>query len=478
MRIAIIGAGPGGICAGFRLKEAGYDDFVILEQAPAIGGTWWHNSYPGCACDVPSHLYSFSFATKMDWPHPYGTQPEVHAYLEDCVERFGLSSHIRLETRVESARWDEAAAKWHLATSSGDPVIADVVIGAVGLFNLPAYPQIPGLDRFAGTVFHSARWNHDHDLAGEAIAVIGSAASAVQFVPKIAPTVGRLDIYQRTPNWVRPREETYTPVQLERFRTDPAACAEERETIWGWVNAIQTLSDAAMLQESTEVCLQNIAVVDDLETRRKLTPDYPFGSKRVLISNDWYPIFNRANVRLVTDSIAEITRDAIVTADGTVRTVDTIILATGFDTTRFLSAIPVTGRNGLSLNRAWSVAPEAYLGITVSDFPNLFMLYGPNTNNGSIIFQIECQVDYALRHIRRMGDERLAWINVKPAAMAAFNRQLQQDLGRVTVWNTGTSRDYYRAPSGRIVTQWPHGMDRYREMTSAPDDDAYEVGVS
>ncbi|HTJ64313.1 MAG TPA: NAD(P)/FAD-dependent oxidoreductase [Alphaproteobacteria bacterium] len=478
MRIGIIGAGPGGICAAIRLKQAGYDDFVVLEQAGGVGGTWWHNSYPGCACDVPSFLYSFSFATRQEWPQPYGTQPEVRAYLEDCAERFGLKPHIRLNTRVESANWDGAASKWHLKTDAGDTVVADVVVGAVGLFNLPVYPRIPGLDRFAGTRFHSARWNHEHDLTGEAVAVIGSAASAVQFVPKIAPVVGRLDVYQRTPNWIRPRDDAYSEEQKARFRADPSAAVEEREAIWGWVDAIQTLDDPVTLNDSTEVCLQNLMAVKDPETRRKLTPDYPFGGKRPIISNDFYPTFNRPNVHLITDPIREITSDAVVTEDGTARKVDTIILATGFDTTRFLSAIPITGRNGVSLEKAWSNAPEAYLGITVSGFPNLFMLYGPNTNNGSIIFQIECQVDYLLRHIQRMEAENLAWIDVKPEAMAAYNRRLQDDLEGVAVWNSGSCRDYYRTASGRIVTQWPHSMGRYREVTSISDAEAYENGYA
>jgi cation diffusion facilitator CzcD-associated flavoprotein CzcO len=475
MRIGIIGAGPGGICAGVRLKQAGFEDFVILEQAPRVGGTWWHNSYPGAACDVPSHLYSFSFATKSDWPRPYGTQPEVQAYLEDCVERFGLMPHIRLETRVESANWDDSAAYWTLLTAAGESLAVDVLIGAVGLFNLPSVPTIPGLDRFAGTIFHSACWDHGQDLTGEAVAVIGSAASATQFVPEIAPVVGRLDVYQRTPNWVRPRDDAYSPEQRQRFRTDPTAAGQERETIWGWINAIQTLDNPEVLRDSTEACLRNIAQVEDPETRSKLTPDYPFGAKRPLISNAWYPTFNRANVSLVTDPIVEITSGAVVTADGTARAVDTIILATGFDTTRFLSAIPVTGRNGLRLDDAWSEAAEAYLGITVSGFPNLFMLYGPNTNNGSIIFQIECQVDYLLRHISRMDKAGIAWIDVKPDVMAAYNRELHDDLSRVAVWNSGSCRDYYRTASGRIVTQWPHGMDRYRDITGRPDDDAYET---
>jgi cyclohexanone monooxygenase len=476
MRVGIIGAGPGGICAGIRLKQSGYGDFTILEQAPGIGGTWWHNSYPGCACDVPSHLYSFSFATRQEWPRPYGNQPEVRDYLEDCVDRFGIRSHIQLDTKVASASWDDDRSEWHVTVSTGESFAFDVLIGAVGLFNLPVTPDIPGLGLFAGTKFHSARWDHDHDLTGEAVAVIGSAASATQFIPKIAPVVGRLDVYQRTPNWIRPRDDAYTSEQQARFRGDPSAAAQERETIWGWIDAIQTLDDPATLADSREVCLKNLEAVADPETRRKLTPDYPFGGKRPLISNDFYPTFNRPNVHLITDRIARITSDAVVTADGAARKADTIVLATGFDTMRFLSAIPVTGRGGRRLQDAWAEAPEAYLGITVSGFPNLFMLYGPNTNNGSIIFQIECQVGYVLRHITRMDDEHLAWIDVKPEAMAVYNRTLQSELEAVVVWNSGACRDYYRHPSGRIVTQWPHSMGRYRDATSAADEAAYEAG--
>ena len=472
-RIGIIGAGPGGICTGVKLLEAGYRDFTIFEQAPRVGGTWWHNAYPGCACDVPSHLYSFSFAMKRDWPHPYGTQPEIQAYMEEVVASHGLQPHLRLNTEVTGARWDAAASAWRVTTAAGETLTFDLLVGAVGMFNRPAWPDIPGLERFAGTKFHSARWDHGHDLTGEAVAVIGSAASAVQFVPEIAKIVGRLDLYQRTPNWVRPREEAYTAEQLARFTGDPQAAEAERQTIWNWVNSVQTLSDPEILRQSAEVCRQNLSVVADPETRRKLTPDYPFGAKRPLISNAWYPTFNRPNVQLITEPIAEITEHAVVTRDVTARPVDTIVLATGFDTSRYLSAIPVTGRGGRALDDAWTDGAEAYLGITVAGFPNLFMLYGPNTNNGSIIFQIECQVAYLLRHLQRMDRQGLAWIDVRPEIMASYNRDLQRDLARVAVWNTGT-RDYYRSPSGRIITQWPHGMDRYRDMTSAPDDDAYE----
>ena len=474
-RIGIIGAGPGGICAGIRLKQSGFAEFRIFEQAPSVGGTWWHNNYPGCACDVPSHLFSFSFAQRADWLQPYATQPEVQAYLEDCVTRFDLWPHIRLGVAVGAAHWDDASAEWRLQLANGEEFACDVLVSAVGLFNLPAWPEFPGLADFGGTVFHSARWNHAHLLEGRDVAVIGSAASAVQFVPRIAPLVRRLDVYQRTPNWIGPRDDHYTEEQLRHFRADPAAGLAEREMLWQWLNAIQTLDNPEVLAKTREACLRNLEQVEDPEIRRALTPDHPFGAKRGLVSSDWYPTFNRDNVQLVTDAIERITPDAVVTADGTSRAVDTIILATGFDTSRFLSAIPVTGRGGRALEAAWSEGAEAYLGITVSGFPNLFMLYGPNTNNGSILFQIECQVEYLLRHVDRMARERLQWIDVKPEVQAAYNRQLQEDLAAKAVWQSGT-RDYYRAPSGKIVTQWPHGMDRYRDMTQASDEGAYWSG--
>jgi cation diffusion facilitator CzcD-associated flavoprotein CzcO len=305
--------------------------------------------------------------------------------------------------------------------------------------------------------------------------VIGTAASAVQFVPQIAPVVQQLDVYQRTANWIRPREDSYTPEQLARFRDEDGAAEAERAGIYGWINAIQTLDDPQILAASRAVCLQNLALVEDLETRRALTPDHPFGAKRALVSNDWYPTFNRPNVRLVSTPIAAVESGGIRTVDGALRAADTIILATGFDTTRFLAAIPVAGRDGTRLDDAWSDGAQAYLGITVSGFPNLFMLYGPNTNNGSIIFQIECQVEYLLRHLARMQREGLRWIDVKHDVMVDWNRELQAALARVAVWQGGTN-DYYRAPSGRIVTQWPHGMDDYRDATSQPDEAAYDTG--
>ena len=475
-RIGIIGAGPGGLCAAIRLRQEGYTDVVVWERADGVGGTWRRNSYPGCACDIPSHLYCFSFEPKVDWSRPYATQPEILDYLEHCVDASGLDPFLRLGCGVSAARWDDADGAWHVTTDDGQVTTVDVLVSALGMFNDLVEPDLPGLDAFAGVVFHSARWDHGHDLAGERVAVVGSAASAVQLVPEVAKIAGRLSVFQRSPNWVAPKDDTpFTPEQLERFRTDPAAAQAERDKIWGWVDLAQTFASAEMREAARQRGLANLALVEDPDVRRRLTPSYAYGCKRPLISNDWYPSFNRPNVELVTEPITKVTADAIVTADGRERSFDTIVLATGFETTRFLSSIEVTGRHGRRLDDAWADGAQAYLGVTTSGFPNLFMLYGPNTNNGSIIFQIECQVAYLLRQLDRLDREGLTWMDVKQDVMDDYNRRLQDDLDHVEVWSADACHNYYRNGAGRIVTQWPHGMGKYREWTSAPDPDAYDV---
>jgi len=480
-RIGIIGAGPGGICTGIQLLERGIDSFTIFERAPGVGGTWYHNSYPGLACDIPSCLYSFSFEPKYDWSRPYGTQPEIRAYFEHCVEKYGLTPHLRLGTAVSAARWDDDDAVWHVETTGPEPGAAathdvDVLVGAVGMFGDIHLPDIPGLERFTGTMFHSARWDHDHDLTGERVAVIGSAASAVQLVPEIAARVGRLFVFQRSPEWVLPKEDTpYTAEQLEQLRADPGLLAAMRKEAFERIDPNLTFSDPARVREFEGYGRTNIAQVADPELRARLTPDFPHGCKRPLMSNEWYPTFNRDNVELVTDPITAITANGVLTADGTERAVDTIVLATGFETTKYLSTIEVTGRDGVRLADAWRDGAQAYLGITTTGFPNLFMLYGPNTNNGSILFMIECQVAYVMRQLARLDEENLAWIDVRREAMEAYNDELQRTLDGVVVWNSSCN-NYYRGPSGRIVTQWPDSMSAYEAATSVPDPDAYEAG--
>jgi cation diffusion facilitator CzcD-associated flavoprotein CzcO len=475
-RVAIIGAGPGGICTGIRLLERGHRDFVILEKAAGIGGTWWHNRYPGAECDIKSHLYSFSFAPNPSWSRTYARQPEIRAYLEDCVDRFGLEPYLRLDTEVRAARWDDTAAVWRLTVGDdGEVIEADIVVSALGMFGAPVAPDIPGLDRFRGTIFHSARWDDDHDLAGESVAVIGSAASAVQLIPEIAPIVGELTVYQRSANWVSPKEDPpFTEEQLANFAADPDTVTAMRDDIFTTIDPNLTFDDATRRGMAEAAGLQNIAVVEDPEVRRKLTPDMPFGCKRPLASNVYYPTFNLPHVELVTEPIAEITDNAVVTADGRARPVDTIILATGFATTKFLGALDVVGRDGVHIDDAWADGAQAYLGITTSGFPNLFMLYGPNTNNGSIIYMIECQVDYVMQVLQRMDEEGIAALDVKREVMDEYNAALQDTLAGVEVWQAGC-HGYYRVPSGRIVTQWPGSMSEYRARTQRPDPDAFEV---
>jgi cation diffusion facilitator CzcD-associated flavoprotein CzcO len=475
--VGIIGAGPGGIATAIRMLEAGHDDVVLLEKASGVGGTWWHNRYPGLSCDIPSHLYSFSFAPKVDWLRPYGSRDEIHAYMEDVVDRFALRDRIRFDTKVRSATWDDERAVWLVETDNGEQFEFDVVVAGLGMFNELHWPEIPGLDSFVGTRFHSARWNWDHDLAGERVGVIGSAASAVQFIPEIAPVVGHLTVFQRAANWVLPKEDTpYTEEQLEQFRAHPDEVAANRQAIFDRVDPLISFSSDEMLRLSTEAGLRNLEAVQDPELRRRLRPTGPYGCQRPLISNDYYPTFNRDNVELVTEPIERITPAGVVTCDGVEHEFDTLVIATGFQTTRFLSAIEVTGRDGLQLEKAWADGAHAYLGITTAGFPNLFMLYGPNTNNGSIIYMLECQAEYAVQAVDWMDRDRVAWIDVQPEAEAAYNEQMQHDLDTVGVWASGNCHNYYRGAGGYIVTQWPHSMSEYRRRTERLDRDAYFTG--
>ncbi|MCA9502497.1 MAG: NAD(P)/FAD-dependent oxidoreductase [Spirochaetaceae bacterium] len=473
-RVGIIGAGPGGLCMAIRLLEAGLDDLVVFERGEGVGGTWYHNRYPGCECDVASHLYSFSFEPYPDWSKPFGTQPEIRAYMEHCAAKYGVTPYLRLGCGVRRADWDAVASCWRVETEAGERFELDFLVGAVGMFGEPVWPQIPGREDFAGTAFHSARWNEGHDLAGERVAVIGSAASAVQLVPVIAREVAHLDVYQRTANWVGPKQdEPYDATRLEGFRRDPGAIRAVRDEIYAGVNALVSY-DPAALAVAERAARAAIEVVRDPATRRALTPTHPFGCKRPLISNDWYPTFNRSNVELVTEPIEAITPTGTRLASGEERTYDTLIFATGFETTRFLSAVDVRGPGGRSLSEAWREGAIAYKGVLTAGFPNLFMLYGPNTNNGSILYMIERQVDYALRQIRRVWETGRRTVEVRPEAMFAYNETLQARIAGVDVWQADC-HGYYRAPSGRIVTQYPGDMDDYRRLMTESDDDALHL---
>lgn len=475
-KIAIIGAGPGGLCMGIRLKDAGFENFVILDKAGGVGGTWYHNRYPGCAVDLPSFFYSFSFERKYDWSRPYAPQAELLAYMEGVAEKYGLLPHCRFEQEVERAVWDEEAPAWTLSIAGGDDLVADVVVSAVGMFNDLAHPDIEGLEAFERDAFHSARWDWDVPLEGKRIAVIGSAASAVQIVPEIVKVAERVDLYQRTANWVLPKEDDpYSEEQLASFRENPAQLDQQRDELFAVIDGGMTFQNEEMLAASAEAGAAHLEVIEDPVLREKLRPNHPYGCKRPLVSNLFYPAFNRPNLELITDPIERITKTGVRTEDGTEREIDVLVFATGFSATKYLSALDVTGRGGLHIDTAWDDGASAHLGITTSGFPNLFMLYGPNTNNGSILEMIEHQTNHVLLHIERLVDEGLSWTDVKPEAQAAYNERIQEAIAGVSVWNHDVN-GYYRSKSGRVVTQWPFSMTQFKDMTRELDPSDYEVG--
>lgn len=474
LRIAIIGAGPGGLCMAIRLKEAGFDDVVLFEKSDRIGGTWNHNRYPGCACDIQSELYSFSFDVNTSWSRPYAPQPEILAYLDGVAERHGILPLCRFGLEVRSAVWSDARAEWTLSLGDGSQHAADVVVSALGMFNDLAYPDIPGLEDFAGACFHTAKYDWGHDLVGRRVAVIGSAASAIQMVPEIVKTAGHVDYYQRTANWVLPKEdEPYSQETLRRRAADPGLVVARRNEIYESIDTGTAFLDETRRAELEAIGRKAIEVVEDPVLREKLMPTHPWGCKRPLFSNDYYPSFNRPNLELVTDRIERITKSGVV-AGGRLRPVDTLILATGFKANRYLSAIDVRGRGGLSIADAWKEGAQAFLGISTAGFPNLFQLYGPNTNNGSIITMIEYQVDHAVGLVRRIAEERLAWLDVRASVQAEYNEAIQKAIEGVTVWQSGCNH-YYASDSGRIVTQYPHSMTTFKQALAAAGPDAYDV---
>ncbi len=455
--IAVIGAGFGGIGAAIRLQQAGFTDYLVFDRGDDVGGTWRDNSYPGCACDVPSHLYSFSFAPNPGWSHTFSGQPEIWDYLRDCVDRFGIRPRLRLRHEVHDAAWDDEHQRWRLRTSGGDHT-ARVLICAAGPLSEPATPAIAGFDDFAGTVFHSARWRHDHDLTDRRVAVIGTGASAVQFVPQIQPVVRRLTLFQRTPAWIMPRRSR--PVsRLEKtaYRTVPGAQRAHRAGLYLLREAMAVgFLHPGVNRVASRVSLRTLRrQVTDPLLRDKLTPRYAMGCKRVLISNDYWPSLTRPNVDVVTEPIDRIAPDGVVTADGVHHPADTVILGTGFHVTDPPVVSRIRGSGGRSLRTAWTPSMRAYRGTMVSGFPNLFFLLGPNTGLGhtSVVLMIEAQlrlVVATLRHLRASGAQA-----VEPTAEA--ERRWTEHVDRKltgTVWQTGCA-SWYLDQTGRNTTIWP-----------------------
>jgi cation diffusion facilitator CzcD-associated flavoprotein CzcO len=479
VKVAIVGTGFAGLGMAIRLKQAGVQDFVLLERAEDVGGTWWANTYPGCQCDVPSHLYSFSFAPNPDWSRTYSMQPEIRDYLRDCAERFGILPHIRFGHEVRSATWLEDERRWRIDTSGGE-MTAQILVGGVGPLSEPSIPDIPGLDRFEGAVFHSAEWDHDHDLTDERVAVIGTGASSIQFVPKIQPRVTQLHLFQRTPPWVLPH--TDRPVtRLERFlyRRLPFLQRLVRAGIyWGreWY-VLGFVYDRRIMRLPERVARRHLRRgVRDRRLRRKLVPSYTLGCKRVLLSNDYYPALDRPNVEVLTDGIREVRPSSIVTAEGEEREVDTIILGTGFKVTDIPAAEYIRGRDGRTLAETWQGSPQAYLGTSVAGFPNLFFLLGPNTGSGhtSVVYMIEAQIAHVLKCLRALERSGRQAIEVRREVQERFNREVQTRMGD-TVWSAGGCASWYFDRTGRNTTLWPEFSWRFARRARRFDRDDYEL---
>jgi cation diffusion facilitator CzcD-associated flavoprotein CzcO len=463
--VVIVGSGFGGLCAAIRLLEHGVRDFVILERAGSVGGTWRDNHYPGAACDVPSHLYSLSFAPNPAWSRTYPTQPELRAYLERVAADFGLLPFCRFDTELVDASWDADAKRWHLTTNQG-AWTARHVIAATGGLSEPKLPDIPGVGDFRGKTFHSARWDHEWPLAGRRVAVIGTGASAIQFVPEIAPRVAQLDVYQRTPNWIVPRRDRpYSDAEKWAFTHIPGARRALRASIWASLElrVFAFVTRPAILRAYQHLTLAHLRrQVADPALRAKLTPDYTLGCKRVLLSNDWYPALQRPNVTLVTEGIREVRADAVVTSDGAVRPADALVFATGFHATENPVATRIRGRGGRTLADAWRDGEEAFRGTLVHGFPNLSLVVGPNTGLGhsSMVYIIEAQVDYIVRLLGFARDRGAEVVEVTEAAQARYNRDLQARLAG-SVWATGC-QSWYRHRSGKITVLWPGSTIGFR----------------
>lgn len=474
-RVAIIGAGFGGLCMAIQLERAGITSYTVFEKADDLGGTWRDNSYPGAGCDIPSHLYSYSFEKYASWTRRYPGQPEILEYLEHCADKYGVRGKIRFGTEVTSAVFSHP--HWQVSTASGTEDY-DIVVSSVGQLNRPQLPDLPGMDTFEGTTFHSARWNHEHDLTGRRVAVIGNGSSAAQFIPKVAERAAHLDVFQRTPNWVIPKPDaTFGPATKLAFHFVPGLQRAYREWIYRYAEGTlyPALAQGWSVNLLRKRALDHLhAQVPDERLRAKLTPEYPPGCKRVVIDSRFYPALTRPNVDVVTEKITQITPKGVETADGQVHEVDTIVYATGFRSTEFLSPIDLRGRDGQVLSEQWRDGAEAYLGIAVPNFPNLFLLYGPNTNLGhnSIIFMIECQVNHIMACLPYAVEK--GPMEVRPEVMAAWSRQLDQAMEQM-VWGNGC-QSWYKTATGRVTNNWPGPTTLYKRLTARPPLPAYRFG--
>jgi cation diffusion facilitator CzcD-associated flavoprotein CzcO len=470
--VLIIGSGFAGLAMAYRLKESGRDDFLMIERADSVGGTWRDNDYPGCGCDVQSHLYSFSFAPNPEWSRMFAPQGEIRDYLERCATDFGVRPHLRFGATATGASYDEQAGLWEVEVNGSETITARIVVSGMGGLSNPSIPELEGLETFRGPSFHSAEWDHSQDLRGKRVAVVGTGASAIQFVPQIAPEVKELYLFQRTPPWIIPkRDRGIGGAERALYRRLPGLQRAYRRFIyWALESRVVAFTYQPRIMQAVQrlVRLNIRRQISDPELRRNVTPDYTIGCKRVLISNDYYPALDRDNVDVVTDGIERVTERGVVTADGVEREVDVIIHGTGFHVQDMISGVSIRGRGGADLEGVWDKrGMQAHRGTALAGFPNLFFLLGPNTGLGhtSIIYMIEAQVHYVMQALRTI-DEQGAW-SAEPTAeaQAEFNEEVQNTLDGA-VWSAGGCRSWYLDANGRNTTLWPDFTFRFRRQTA------------
>jgi cation diffusion facilitator CzcD-associated flavoprotein CzcO len=481
VEVLIVGAGFSGLCMAIKLLESGMKDFLLIEKSDDIGGTWYDNRYPGCACDVPSHLYSFSFERNAGWSRMFASQPEIYRYLKSCVERYGLAPYIRLNTRFQEACWDEAAGLWRITAGDNLRIHARVLVSGMGALHVPHYPEIPGIERFAGPSFHSATWKPEVDLSGKTVAVVGTGASAIQFIPRIAPHVGKLFVFQRTPPWIVPRRDFgISEKWQQRFRSVPGLMWGLRTLLFfalEW-RVLAFLGNRFIREYLQKIALRHLERgIPDAQLRAALTPSYEIGCKRILLSDDFYPALNRSQVELVTENIAEVRERSIVTRDGAERPIDVLIYGTGFHVTDQFLGMRLVGRGGVELHDAWRKGMSAYLGVTVSGFPNFFILLGPNTGLGhnSVVLMIEAQVHYVMNCLKLMRRRKLSAMEVRPETQHDFAANIQNRL-RHTVWQSGGCRSWYQdTHTGENTALWPGSVIAYIRTTRSVSPAEYNL---
>lgn len=475
--IVIIGAGVSGIGAAVRLLQQGFTDFVILEKYDDLGGTWRDNTYPGCACDVPSALYSYSFAQKPDWSRAFAGQAEILDYVHNTARQQGVKPFIRYGVTVEDSRWSEQQQQWQLQTAQGT-IVANKLISAVGYLHEPIMPALPGLKDFPGEVFHSSRWNHNCDLTGKRVAVIGTGASAIQFIPEIQPQVHTLSVFQRTPQWILPKPDHRIPAIERAFFNLPLTLNSWRKILYGALEifgvGFRRPGLLKVVQKLAERHLQR--KVKDAELRAKLTPDYTLGCKRVLLSNNYYPAMSKLNVNLHATGVAEIRDNRVVGQDGSEAEADVIILGTGFHVSDVPIAGHVFGRDGRSLDQVWGGSPEAYRGTCVHNFPNFFLILGPNLaiGNNSAFVVIEAQLNYILGALQTMRRNQLQTLEVKATVQQDYNQLVQAGL-QTTVWNTGGCSSYYLDKNGKNSIGFPWSSNRMQALLKHFDPASYQT---